>query len=340
MLDRVKIKGFQVHEDLDVRLDPQITTIIGETDTGKSSIIRAIRWLVLNQPRGDGYINTGTKQCSVRARVDGTIFKRVKGGKTNTYTLGKDKVFKAFGNDVPPEIQGLLCISDLNFQMQHDAPFWFSLSAAEVGRQLNKIVDLEQIDRMATKLNGRVRALRSEVTVVEKRLGQAEERIKESEFAIEMEEELASLETLQGRIQTGKRKEAALSKLITEAVLLKQKKKKADKLVSDARNVIEIGDQCVKLSGQHSVLEALLLSVVEIKSKVQAEIPNIEKIEALKNARNDLVSKRESLVGFMSTVNSAVKELSLCKENAVYAQEELEEEFDGTCPVCGSKWDG
>ena len=171
MLERIKIEGFQVHEKLDVVLDPQITTIVGETDAGKSSLIRAIRWLVLNKPRGEGFINFDMKQCFVRAKIDGTMFRRIKGGKANTYTLGKDKVFKAFGNDVPPEIQDLLSISDLNFQMQHDAPFWFSLSAAEVGRQLNKIVDLELIDRAATKLNGQVRSLRSEVNVIEKRLG-------------------------------------------------------------------------------------------------------------------------------------------------------------------------
>ena len=339
MLERLRVQGFQVHEDLDVRIDPQITTIVGETDTGKSSLIRALRWLTLNQPRGDGFINTDMKSSTVKAKLDGQMFKRGK-GKKNLYQMGKDKKFYAFGNDVPPEIQESLCISDLNFQMQHDPPFWFSMSAAEVGRQLNKIVDLEQIDKVATKLNGRVRGLKSEVSVVEKRLKQAEQKVEDTEFAIEMDEDLVSLEELQKRIGVGKSKKEVLAKLIVDVSYQEAIRNKAVGIVDDAEVVMEIGSQCEKLSSEISVLKSLVKAAREVESSIVSEPIDLEELEDLCNTRSQIISEREQLISVAELARTEAITCLKKKKELKLAEEELSEKFDGICPTCGSKWDG
>ena len=71
MIDRVQILNFQRHGELKIVFDEQITTIVGPSDTGKSSVLRAIRWVAFNRPLGDGFIRFGENECVVRLWVDG-----------------------------------------------------------------------------------------------------------------------------------------------------------------------------------------------------------------------------------------------------------------------------
>ena len=71
MLEKLRIINFQKHEDLTVSFDDRITTIVGPSDVGKSAVLRALRWVLTNQPDGSGFIREGEKNASVVLRVDG-----------------------------------------------------------------------------------------------------------------------------------------------------------------------------------------------------------------------------------------------------------------------------
>ena len=74
MIKSIKIKGFQGHEDSVLNLSKGLNVILGDTDTGKSSILRAINWVVTNRPSGDGFVNKLCKECSVEITTDkGTV---------------------------------------------------------------------------------------------------------------------------------------------------------------------------------------------------------------------------------------------------------------------------
>jgi len=144
-----------------------VTTIVGSTDAGKSAIIRALRWLFLNQPRGKKYIRHGASNCSVSVSIDGRIIKRSK-GKRNYYQLD-DQIFKAFGNNVPSPIEDVLKVTELNFQKQHDASFWLSLTPTEVGKQLNSIVNMELMDKVLRRIQNDERKLKSQIEYEDER---------------------------------------------------------------------------------------------------------------------------------------------------------------------------
>ena len=63
MLNRLRIRNFQSLEDIDLELG-QFTVIIGESDTGKSAIIRALKYALINKV-GTGFIRHGEKQAAV-----------------------------------------------------------------------------------------------------------------------------------------------------------------------------------------------------------------------------------------------------------------------------------
>ena len=156
MLEQLTIKNFQKHKLLDIDLDEQITTIVGPSDAGKSAVLRALRWVLTNQPDGTAFIREGAKRASVCVVVDGQEVTRLK-GKSNQYRLG-DKELVSFGRGkVPDLVARLLQVGEVNFQLQHDSPFWFDLSPGEVSKRLNQIVDLKIVDEALGRASKTVR---------------------------------------------------------------------------------------------------------------------------------------------------------------------------------------
>ena len=86
MLKRIRIKNFQKHDKLDIEFSPNVTTIVGSSDSGKSAIVRALRWACLNKPNGNSFIRNGQKSVKVRVEVDDSKITRTKGS-ANTYEL-------------------------------------------------------------------------------------------------------------------------------------------------------------------------------------------------------------------------------------------------------------
>ena len=48
MLKRLRIKNFQKHGKVDISFDPHVTCIVGDSDAGKSSLLRALHWFLTN----------------------------------------------------------------------------------------------------------------------------------------------------------------------------------------------------------------------------------------------------------------------------------------------------
>ena len=192
MIEKIQVQNFQKHDRLRVAFDPAVTTIVGPSDTGKSALLRAIRWLTFNRPLGDGFKRHGEELCSVKLWVDGKLVERKKSRSKNTYSID-GKQLSAVGTDVPDEVRDLLNLTPDNFQGQHDPPFWFSLTAGEVAKRLNSVVDLEVIDRSASWLAGRLRKARTSLDVCRERLAEATREVVALEFVAEMEREAGRL---------------------------------------------------------------------------------------------------------------------------------------------------
>src|SRR5579863_8740376 len=106
MITKILIKGFQRHKKISLRLGQGVNTIIGRSNSGKSSVLRALRWLCDNTPRGNKFIHRGSKKASVTIWVDGHKIKRTKGEGVNSYSID-GHVLKAFGAKPPAEVTKL-----------------------------------------------------------------------------------------------------------------------------------------------------------------------------------------------------------------------------------------
>ncbi|MQL51809.1 AAA family ATPase [Desulfofundulus thermobenzoicus] len=108
-IDKLTVENFQSHRCTEIELAPGVTILVGESDAGKSAVIRALKWLFLNEPRGSGFVRQGASGCRVAVRYsDGTGVERRKEGGRNVYTIKRpdssEDVYEGFGVSVPEEV--------------------------------------------------------------------------------------------------------------------------------------------------------------------------------------------------------------------------------------------
>lgn len=180
VITRLQLKNFQSHELLRATLG-RITTFVGRTDAGKSAVVRALRWLCFNRPPGDAHKRWGTGGVVVTAKVDGHTINRARAPGVSAYGLGNTE-YNAVGAGVPTPIADLLNVDDINFQYQHDPPFWLNLSPGDLAKRLNAIVNLQEIDITLANLDRDKRRAATNVELTEARLAAAEERHKELNY--------------------------------------------------------------------------------------------------------------------------------------------------------------
>ena len=107
--------GFQSLVGVTIPLSPGLNVVIGESDVGKSAVIRALQGLIGNS-RGDGFINVRTGKCLVSVSVPtgedetSTVFWRKP---ENSYQVDDDEPFRKVGLTVPQQVLDLLNMAPL-----------------------------------------------------------------------------------------------------------------------------------------------------------------------------------------------------------------------------------
>lgn len=247
MIRSLTIRNFQAHRRLKIRLDKWVTTIVGPSDVGKSAVVRALRWLSLNRPQGMGFVRHGTKAASVTVRTHGRTVRRTRGDASNTYTLGgkgKHLRLQAFGSGVPTEVQDLLKVSELNFQRQHDAPFWFSLSPGEVSKQLNDIINLRKIDTTLAHINARLRKSVATHGVCKDRLHQYREKRRGLVAYKEADRVFQSIERDQRQLQDAKDTHDEVLGVCSRVVELRRRFRGIKQVLPKMEVLLKMANEC------------------------------------------------------------------------------------------------
>ena len=181
------VENFQSHQKTIIEFAPsgQLTILIGRSRSGKTAIIRALRWLLYNSPRGvsvpsaskvkqnevqdsdekSGYCRVGASFIRVTLEMeDGHTVVRERTAGTNRYRViypESEKremlTLEGFGDSVPLEVQEITGVRpikigdteiNLNLSEQLDGPFLGSksISAPARAKVLGKLAGTEEID--------------------------------------------------------------------------------------------------------------------------------------------------------------------------------------------------
>jgi len=145
MISNLNIKNFQSHENTNLSFHKNINVIVGKSDSGKTAIIRALNWLLKNRPAGDSFIQFNKDKIIVELKINDNKIKKIKSKKENKYIIDK-KTYKAFGADVPDDVNNITLFNPINIQYQLDPPFLLSKSPGEISKYINKIIKFDVID--------------------------------------------------------------------------------------------------------------------------------------------------------------------------------------------------
>lgn len=195
----VTLKNFQAHKDTTVQFDKGLNIIVGESNNGKTSILRGILWAIDNQPLGNDFIMAGENDCSVTINFsDGTYIKRGRTVKdTGYYEIryiddnGKyiDQTYRGFTNAVPVEVANVHQMpkvnitkdieTHLNVLSQLDGPFLLTESPLVKASAIGRITGTHVIDAAIKESNKTIQSNRKLVKSYSEDLQQKENERKQ-----------------------------------------------------------------------------------------------------------------------------------------------------------------
>lgn len=332
MLERIILRNFQKHARLDMELSPGINVIVGESDAGKSSVVRALRWLFFGGST-PGLCRHGTDRTSVGAVIDGAMFtRRRRDGRTTCKLAGKE--YAAIGRGTPDEVAEFLRVGDLNFQGQMDGPFLLGASPYEAAKLLNRVVSLDLIDTTLDRLDAGVRGARDE----RKRALQEEKRLQgEVESFGWLDGAQVALEAAESARLECTRLEGEVDDLTGSLRALKT----AWESAQSARITAHLGMAVAELSGGCA---SLLEECHELETTIDAlgdrphvvPGPVVATVRMYANAVRELEAEEEGLTCAIHGLEKARRGRQAATDAerlAVAAQREIRRKG---CPLCGA----
>jgi DNA repair exonuclease SbcCD ATPase subunit len=203
------IKNFQSHVHTEFHFHPGLNVFVGPSDSGKSAILRALRWVLFNAPRGTEYIRVGANLCEVELHLnDGTIIRRIRNNHSiNRYQLEKvgeePQIFEGFGSEVPLEIANAhqfkplhLEQKDIYLQVGHqlEGPFLLSESSGMKAKTIGLVSGAHLIDRALKKLNSDRLQLSSKNKYLQQQMQSVEKKLVPFEDLDDLEKMLLQAE--------------------------------------------------------------------------------------------------------------------------------------------------
>jgi DNA repair protein SbcC/Rad50 len=336
MIERLQIRDFQRHDRLRVKFDERTTTIIGPSDTGKSSIMRAIRWLAFNRPLGDSFVRNGQDSCSVKLWVDDRKLERRKDKRSNQYLID-GKELSAVGTDVPEQVRQLLNLTPDNFQGQHEPPFWFSLTAGEVAKRLNSIVDLEVIDRSAAWLSSKLKAARAELGIVEARAVEAKAEVDRLEFVDDLRFDFDRVGRLGKKTDKAREEWDDLVRALKQARQRGQEARTGRSAATAAGNTLELADAAEAVHRRLMGLSDLVANAKAACDAAARKVPDIGELESCYNRIEDITESRKLLKNVLTNLRLSAVRMEDARMEWGQAMADLDDKTEGVCPLCGGE---
>jgi len=219
-IEEIRITGFQSHVSSFIRLCPGLNVITGPSDSGKTAILRALKWVAFGEPSGEAFVNEAVGEAKVEILLDTgvTVTKTRRKGKT-TYQLST--IAEPFEKaEVPEEVKQALGITKqtfgdfetaLNFAFQLEAPFLISETASAGAKILGKLAGTEVVDLATKSVAKDTYAARQERSQAEKDIERIDAQLQEFNDLEVLKQQLEACEYLVSEIDKAYDKSKRLS---------------------------------------------------------------------------------------------------------------------------------
>lgn len=342
MVKKISIRNFQSWQSLDIDLTSNTVAIVGPSNCGKSSIVRALIWLVYNEPSGDkfrsNFCRRGDATIVSVEMADGTKVERVRSASMNsatiTYPDGKSVELEKCGAGTVDAIARVLRISPFAKQSQHDSAFLLSYKSTDLEKLLNSVCNYSLLDDIIDT----IAADKRETSLAIKRL---EEQMKEKAKAALIGwsafmpvEEYERWESIRKDILNN----------IDELSLRVPRLERLQTLLDGVdANVLSIDLNALESKRGSTVSEYQKLSnLVSTIDRVEGILANITEVTVDETDISTVANTRGSLLTslqLLTSISRKVDELIASRKKHLAEVESIQHQLDGVevCPLCGTK---
>jgi DNA repair exonuclease SbcCD ATPase subunit len=351
MIKKLIIQNFQSHGQSELNFDDGVNVIVGGSDSGKSAVIRALKWVIFNKPTGNAFRSNWGGVTQVDLVIDGNpldnnVVSRVRNGsKENSYHYN-NQIFQALKGDIPSEISNFLELDWINFQQQLDSPFLLSETPGDVARFFNSIAGIDKIDTGLKNLNSWLRKAEAEKTSEENRIDELASAISNYDYLDEAEADLDEAETLDEEFSDVSKDIEELGNRISTLKKLEKEIDAMQELLEaklDVEKIEELFSEKTNLAWEKNELFKKIDTLKDLDDKIHESShlngakPILEKIENKNIELNDVSGKLSDLNTLISNLRIARKKLSNNKKQENSLKEYFKNNFPEVCPLCGTK---
>ena len=228
-IKNVELHNFQSHNYTEIEFDRGLNVILGNSDAGKTAILRAIKWALYNEPKGDYFIRQGEKEVSVKVTFsNGVVVERSRTPSKNSYYLmtaeGEKMRFEGFGLDVPKEIRDATNMykvsldnsnnkSILNIAEQLDGPFLLNEQASLRASAIGRLIGVNYVDDALRNVVRDNKRLSQEIDTLKKNREDYKNQLKEFEYIDDYKNRFEKISAIRNKIENLQHKLDLASKL-------------------------------------------------------------------------------------------------------------------------------
>jgi exonuclease SbcC len=194
-IEELELVDFQTHKKTVLRFSPYFNVIVGSTRSGKSSVVRALDFLLYNNWYEDYQRFDASKAVLTAKLSNNKIVKREKGTKVNRITIyqtdnpkAPPQRFEAFGTTLPSEVTSALGVIPIdigikepiyaNVANQDDPLFLLYSSGTDRTKVLSRLSGLHWLDYALKDLNADRRTRSGEIQLLEEANSKLVEKLK------------------------------------------------------------------------------------------------------------------------------------------------------------------
>ncbi len=271
-IKNITIENFQSHSYTSLDLDKNVNVIIGPSDSGKTAVIRALKWVFFNEPSGTDIIKKGESEAKVTVNLsnDFTIV-RGRGKSKNYYEIispnGDLERYEGFGVNVPEEVLEISGIDkidlgnnnklSLNLAEQLESPFLITDSPSVKANAVGKLAGVDKIDKALNKLSKDIYEVNFEKRSLEKELDNQKKLLEEFSFLKEEKEKIDRLQIIFNRTEELQLQVSQMNKLKENFEQIQNKTKIAKASIKKFENLGTIEQLYQGLSIKYDSLKIL-----------------------------------------------------------------------------------
>ena len=304
MIKKIIMKNFESHENSEIEFSGGLNLIIGQSNQGKSSIVRALALVVANRFDKDS-VRTGADFCTVTVVTEKGSVTAERGEDTNHWiieTAAGKKEYRNIGTTVPPETLSILGMGERVRGEIKELP--------NIMFQLEKHYMLSEVDGKKATSNMIARMMDEAIGI-----GGMEELIKDiaTDFTSK-KKDLGSKNILISELRSGILEESIFDdykssventrKLMEEAEeldsLISSSNAISEKLNKNQRDLVIIKDSLAVSEGIEELSERLESNVKKLRliskaSQIASKLTESEDIESISSNLEEKLSLLRSL---------------------------------------------